>query len=71
MKHEKVEGTVKWCDNARGFGFILDQNGEDVFVHYRAIQGDGDKHPAEGQTVSFIQVKSEKGWQANQVQKMR
>ena len=70
MKHQKVEGTVKWFDNAKGFGFILDQNGEDVFVHYRAIQSEGYKHLTEGDQVSYIQVKSEKGWQAQEVEKL-
>ena len=68
MKHKKVEGTVKWFDNAKGFGFIVDQNGEDVFVHYRAIQSDGYKQLTEGEHVSYIQVKSDKGWQAQEVQ---
>ena len=70
MKHQKVEGTVKWFDNAKGFGFILNENEEDVFVHYRSIRGDGYKHLAEGQSVSFVQVKSEKGWQAQEVEKL-
>lgn len=67
MKHEKVEGTVKWFDNAKGFGFIVNESSEDVFVHYRSIQSDGYKRVSEGDQVSFIQVKSEKGWQAQEV----
>ena len=70
MKHQKVEGTVKWFDNAKGFGFILDQNGEDVFVHYRSIQSVGYKQLTEGELVSFIQVRSEKGWQAQEVERV-
>ena len=60
----KESGTVKWFDNAKGFGFAVNQSGEDVFIHYRAIMGEGFKTLAEGQRVEFVQVKSEKGWQA-------
>jgi len=70
MEHQKSEGTVKWFDSAKGFGFILNENGEDVFVHYRSIQSDGYKHLTEGDEVSFIQVKSEKGWQAQEVEQL-
>ena len=46
-------GTVKWFNDAKGFGFISRENGEDVFVHFRAIQGQGFKSLQEGQKVSF------------------
>ena len=64
---EKKIGTVKWFDTARGFGFIVNEAGEDCMVHYRAIQTEGFKNLKEGQTVEFSQVKSEKGWQAVEV----
>ena len=64
---EKSVGTVKWSDNAKGFGFIVNDDGEDVFVHYRSIEGDGYKTLAEGQQVEYLQTKSEKGWQAAEV----
>ena len=63
----KESGTVKWFDNAKGFGFAVNESGEDVFIHYRAIMGEGFKTLAEGQTIEFVQVKSEKGWQAAEV----
>ena len=64
----KESGTVKWFDNAKGFGFVVNQSGEDVFIHYRAIMGEGFKTLAEGQTIEFVQVKSDKGWQAVEVE---
>ena len=67
---EKSVGTVKWFDNAKGFGFIVNEDGEDVFVHYRSIEGDGYKTLAEGQQVEYIQTKSEKGWQAAEVSRV-
>ena len=60
-------GTVKWFDNAKGFGFIKRPEGEDVFVHYRAIRGDGFKTLQEGQQVEFSVVKGQKGLQAEDV----
>ena len=52
---EKLLGTVKWFDNAKGFGFILNPDGEDVFVHYRSIQREGYKTLSEGEQVEFLQ----------------
>ena len=65
----KSIGQVKWFDNAKGYGFLLNSDGEDVFVHYRAILGEeGDyKTLKEGQQVEFVQVRSDKGWQAAEV----
>ena len=63
-------GTVKWFDNAKGYGFIQRTAGEDVFVHFRAIQGDGFKSLKEGQKVSFKVVQGQKGLQAEEVQPM-
>jgi CspA family cold shock protein len=65
---EMEQGTVKWFNDAKGFGFISRQNGEDVFVHYSAINSDGFKSLQEGQAVQFNVVKGPKGWQAADVQ---
>jgi cold shock protein len=62
------QGTVKWFNDAKGYGFISRQNGEDVFVHYSAIQTEGFRSLQEGQAVSFNVVKGPKGWQAENVQ---
>ena len=65
---ERETGTVKWFNDAKGFGFISRQNGEDVFVHFRAIETQGFKSVKEGQTVSFEVVQGQKGLQADKVQ---
>jgi CspA family cold shock protein len=62
-------GTVKWFNDAKGFGFISQDNGADVFVHFSAITGDGFKSLAEGQRVSFDVQDGPKGLQAANVQK--
>ncbi len=62
------QGTVKWLMTRRVFGFISRQNGEDVFVHYSAINSNGFKSLQEGQAVQFNVVKGPKGWQAADVQ---
>ena len=67
---DKSIGTVKWFDNAKGFGFIVNEAGEDVFVHYRSIEGEGFKTLAEGEQVEFVQSESEKGWQATEVKRV-
>jgi len=64
-----ANGTVKWFNDSKGFGFIQQENGEDVFVHFSAIQGDGFKSLAEGQPVSFEIVQGPKGLQAANVNK--
>ncbi len=61
-------GTVKWFNEAKGFGFISRENGPDVFVHFRAITGRGFKTLQEGQKVSFRVVQGQKGLQAEEVQ---
>ncbi len=65
---DRQTGTVKWFNDAKGFGFITPESGADLFVHFRAIQGNGFKSLQEGQKVSFIVVKGPKGLQADQVQ---
>jgi cold shock protein len=67
-KMEKMEqGTVKWFNAAKGFGFITRQSGEDVFVHFSAIQSNGYRSLEEGQPVEFTVTKGQKGWQAENV----
>ena len=62
------QGTVKWFNDAKGFGFISRQNGEDVFVHFSAIQTSGFRSLQEGQAVEFSVTKGPKGFQAENVQ---
>jgi cold shock protein len=62
------QGTVKWFNDAKGYGFISRQNGEDVFVHFSAIQSSGFRSLQEGQQVQFSVVEGQKGWQAENVQ---
>ena len=61
------QGTVKWFNDAKGFGFISRQNGEDVFVHFSAIQTSGFRSLQEGQAVEFSVTKGPKGFQAENV----
>ena len=64
-----AEGTVKWFNDAKGFGFISQDDGPDVFVHFSAIQGDGFKSLAEGERVTFDVEDGPKGLQASNVVK--
>ena len=63
------EGTVKWFNGEKGFGFIEQEAGDDVFVHFSAIQGDGFKTLEEGQDVSFEIEQGQRGLQATNVTK--
>jgi CspA family cold shock protein len=63
-------GTVKWFNDSKGFGFLEQENGEDVFCHFSAITGDGFKSLAEGDRVTFDVVKGPKGLQAENVKKI-
>jgi cold shock protein len=62
------QGTVKWFNDTKGFGFLSRQNDEDVFVHHTAIQSNGFRSLQEGQSVRFNVVKGPKGWQAENVE---
>ncbi|MEX2464856.1 MAG: cold-shock protein [Gaiellaceae bacterium] len=63
-----AQGTVKWFSNEKGYGFIQPEEGEDVFVHFSAISGEGYKSLQEGQKVEFEVVQGDKGLQAANVQ---
>ncbi|HNV84886.1 MAG: cold-shock protein [Arenimonas sp.] len=65
---DRQVGTVKWFNDAKGFGFITPESGDDLFVHFRAIQGNGFKSLKEGQKVTFVVTKGPKGLQADQVE---
>ena len=65
-----MKGTVKWFNAKKGFGFISDENGNDVFVHFSALQMDGFKVLDEGEEVEFDVVNGEKGPQASKVVKI-
>ncbi|MGD8378954.1 MAG: cold-shock protein [Gammaproteobacteria bacterium] len=64
---DREMGTVKWFDSAKGYGFIAREQGEDVFVHYRAIRGEGYRTLHDGQQVEFEITQGQKGLQANDV----
>ena len=65
-----AQGTVKWFNDQKGYGFITPESGKDVFVHHSAIQGEGYKSLAEGQAVKFEIVNGPKGEQAQNVVKI-
>ncbi len=66
----RLQGKVKWFNNSKGYGFIGQDSGADVFVHYTAIQSDGFKSLQEGDVVEFEIVQGQKGPQADQVTKV-
>jgi len=65
-----AEGTVKWFNDAKGYGFIEQENGPDVFVHFSVIQSEGFKSLAEGDKVSFELIQGDKGPQSSNVVKL-
>ena len=65
-----TRGTVKWFDPKKGYGFIVGPQGEDVFVHFTQIQGDGFRSLKDGETVEYELLEGEKGMQARGVQRM-
>ena len=67
---DKEQGTVKWFNGAKGYGFIERDAGGDIFVHYTAIVGDGFRNLEEGDRVEFSVVESDKGPQAQDVVKL-
>ena len=67
MAAERVEGVVKWFNSEKGYGFIRQENGPDVFVHYSAIKGAGYRTLEEGNRVEFEVVEGQKGKQASEV----
>jgi cold shock protein len=64
---ERINGTVKWFNGTKGYGFIAREGGDDVFVHFSAIQGDGFKNLQEGERVEFTVEQGPKGLQASNV----
>ena len=64
---ERGTGTVKWFNDTKGFGFISREGGDDVFVHFSSIRGDGYRSLEEGKSVEFVVVSGEKGPQAQDV----
>ena len=69
VRMARLSGTVKWFNDAKGYGFISREGGPDVFVHFSAIQGNGFKSLAEGDRVEFEIVQGQKGPQAADVTK--
>lgn len=67
---DRLRGKVAWFNNAKGFGFLMHDNGPDVFVHFTSIQSDGYKSLAEGDEVVFSIVQGEKGLQADGVERV-
>ena len=64
---DRISGTVKWFNGGKGYGFLSREGGEDVFVHFSAIQGEGYRNLEEGQQVEFTVEKGPKGLQASNV----
>jgi CspA family cold shock protein len=64
-------GNVKWFDSKKGFGFIINPEGKDVFVHFSSIEGDGFRSLKDGETVDYEQVQGEKGLLAQHVKRLQ
>ena len=65
-----TKGQVKWFDPKKGFGFILGPDGQDVFVHYSQIEGDGFRSLKDGENVEYELIEGDKGWQARTVHRL-
>jgi CspA family cold shock protein len=65
-----IKGQVKWFDIKKGFGFILGPEGQDVFVHYSQIEGDGFRSLHDGESVEYELIEGDKGWQAQGVHRL-
>jgi CspA family cold shock protein len=70
LRRRHMLGKVKWFNDNKGYGFIEQSTGEDVFVHFSVIEGEGFKSLDEGQEVEFEMVQGPKGWQATRVAKV-
>lgn len=66
---EEIEGAVKWFDSRKGFGFITGPEGQDIFVHYTVIAGEGFRVLKDGSKVVYDAEKSDKGWRATRVER--
>lgn len=64
----REQGSVKWFNVSKGFGFITKENGEEIFVHFRSIRGEGRRSLRDGQQVTFVEAQSDKGPQAEDVE---
>lgn len=65
-----IEGAVKWFDPRKGFGFIVGPEGQDIFVHFSVIQGDGFRALKDGSRVTYDATKTDKGWKATKVSRI-
>lgn len=65
---DREEGSVKWFNVSKGFGFITKDNGDEIFVHFRSIRGEGRRGLSDGQRVSFVEAQTDKGPQAEDVE---
>ena len=70
VRLEGIDGVVKWFDQRKGFGFIVGPEGQDIFTHYSVIEGDGFRVLADGSTVKYDAVKTDKGWKATRVMRV-
>jgi CspA family cold shock protein len=67
---EGIEGTVRWFDPRKGYGFIIGPDGQDIFTHFSVISGEGFKALKDGSTVTYDAVKGDKGWKATKVERV-
>ncbi|MDA8921910.1 cold-shock protein [Gammaproteobacteria bacterium] len=67
MKENREQGEVKWFNSTKGFGFITRDSGEDIFVHFRSIRGEGHRTLKDGERVDFVVTDGDKGLQADDV----